>query len=82
MLCSPLVALLMLRHVQAWVMQRCVRCPTIAFTLIAVVPASSAAILVECKVRDLLVVQYVNKDSGSTLKSRLVEIAQHCMRAV
>ncbi len=77
MLFSPLVALLMLRHVQPWVMQLCVRRPTIVFTLIAVVPASSAATLVECKARNLPMVEHVNKDSGSTLTSKLAEIAQH-----
>ncbi len=76
-LCSLLVALLMVRHVKAWVQQLCARHPTIAFTLIVVTPASSTAILFECKVRDLPVAQRVNRDGGSALTSKLAEIAQH-----
>ncbi len=77
MLCSPSVSLFMLSHVNQ---QLCARHPTILFTLIAVVPASTAVILVECKACDLPVAQHVNKDGSSTLTSRLAEIAQHWER--
>ncbi len=55
----------------------CARHPTIVFMLIVVAPASSAAILVECKARDLPMAQHVNRNGGSTLTSRLAKIAQH-----